>query len=274
MPGADQPAAWRAAGLEAAGGLAWWAGDPARADRHYAEQERIARLVGEPGALASALFNLTHTRFEAAGDNADVEALRDEARQLWTAIADDRSLARLEWSASYALVNRGEFEAGYRLSIESLARFERNDDEFYVALAAAALAGLELVSGNVPASFRLGLRSLQSNIQMGDTASATLMLRSAALVLLLMGRPVDAVTVAAAHEAHSRRYGYRPPLDMEGWLGLAPIAEQLAQVMASPEMAAALARGADMTMSEVAALMEHVERQATEGGVASTAPPG
>ena len=276
MPGADQPTAWRAAGLDAAGGLAWWAGDAPRADSHYTEQERIARLVGEPGALAGALFNLTHTRFQTAGDNAaELAALRDEARRLWTEAGDERALARLAWSASYALVNAGDLETGYRLAIESLEQFERSGDEFYVALAAAALAGFELVAGNVSAAFSLGLRSLQSNVAMGDTASATLMLRSGSLVLFLAGRTVEAATIAGAHEAHSRRYGYRPPLDMEGWLGLAPVAEQLERAMASPDALAARQRGAEMTLPEVMALLEEVERQGTVvGGATAPAPPG
>ena len=58
MPGyASAPVATRIAVLEVAGGLSYWAGDIAAADKHYFEQVRLARELGEPGVLANVLYN-------------------------------------------------------------------------------------------------------------------------------------------------------------------------------------------------------------------------
>ena len=58
MPGADAPTPGAVGVLDAAGGVAWWMGDIRTADRFYAEQVEVARGLGEPRALANALFNL------------------------------------------------------------------------------------------------------------------------------------------------------------------------------------------------------------------------
>ena len=58
MPGyVTAPVATRIAVLEVAGGLSYWAGDIAAAHKHYFEQVRLARELGEPGVLANALYN-------------------------------------------------------------------------------------------------------------------------------------------------------------------------------------------------------------------------
>ena len=261
MPGADQPTAWRARAIEAAGGLHWWRGDIEGAHVRYAEQVRVARLVGAPQGLADALFNLGHTLFRPTEpDRSGLEALMGEARALYTQTGDERALARLEWTVGYSYMAAGRFEDAGTLARTSLDRFERGGDEFYVALAAAALGGIALAQGDVATAFHLALRSMRSQLSMGDTASLTLALRTVAAGLLVAGMPEPAATALGAYQAASRRYGYRPPWDVESWIsGLGGTG--IDAPLSGPELAAARERGTTMTFEDVVAMLETFERQ-------------
>jgi hypothetical protein len=263
MPGGDQPTSWRARAIEAAGGLHWWRGDIDGANVRYTEQERVARLVGEPKGLADALFNLSHTRFRPADqDTTEVDALRAEAGRLYTAVGDERSLARLEWTAGFSYIAAHRLDEAVALARTSLDRFERHGDEFYVALAAAAMGGIALAGGDVGTAFRMAVRSMRSSLGMGDVASLTLGMRTVAAGLLIAGMPEPAATALGAYEAASRRYGYRPPMDVESWIGGLAGAGVEAP-LSGPELAEARERGATMSFEDVLAMLEEIERQLT-----------
>ena len=81
MAGADARTPARLGLLDAAGGIAWWMGDIREADRIYEQQVADARALGDPHALALALFNRSHS-LAAGQDSPDSTALRAEATRL------------------------------------------------------------------------------------------------------------------------------------------------------------------------------------------------
>jgi hypothetical protein len=146
---------------------------------------------------------------------------------------------------------QGQYAEAEQVARETLARSEAFDDEYYLALAATAGAGIALVKGDLDRAFTEGVRALQSNYAMGDIASLTLSLESAAMMLFIAGLPGDATTVHAAYEAQRRRYGVQPPLDVESWLGLGSVIDDMRAAATSGAYAEEARRGAQMTTEGV-----------------------
>jgi hypothetical protein len=267
MPGGDRTTAWRMMALDAAGGLAWWAGDVPRADTFYQRQLDVARTLDDRRGIAEALFNLTHTSFLVAGGDITVmEPLRAEAGSIYAELGDDLALARLEFTKAYTVSFQGRNDEARAMIAETLRTFERKGDEFYIALAGTALGGIALMESDVPTAIRFGLRGLQSNWIMGDVASITLTLRAAAALWMMAGQPEQAATMFGAFEGHRRRYGVAPPMDPDLYMGLAGSTEELLAVLDRPEFQAARARGEAMSTD---AVMAYLFEQATELNTAS-----
>jgi predicted ATPase/class 3 adenylate cyclase len=256
MPGGDVATTWRMWALDAAGGLAWWAGDVPRADAFYQQQLDVARTIDDRRGTAEALFNLTHTRFlVAGGDFTVIEPLRAEAIAIYAELGDELALARVEFTKAYAVSFQGHNDEARALIADTLRVFERAGDEFYIALAGTALGGIALMERDVPTAIQIGLRGLQSNWIMGDVASITLTLRAAAALWMMAGRPEQAATMFGAFEGHRRRYGVAPPMDPDLYMGLAGSTEELLAVLDRPEFQAARARGEAMSTDAVMAYL-------------------
>ena len=259
MPVAAEPTMWRVQALGAAGGLDWWAGDLAGSDARYTEQLRLARALGDRWATADALFNVSHSRFGTT--NADftaVEGVQAEAIGIFRELGDEVALARVEWATAYPLMAVGRYAEAGAIIRQALPRFEKNDDVFYVALASGALGAVALANRDLPGAINLGLLSLGASYEIRDVASITLLLRSAAFLLVLAQRPDAAATVLGAHEAHCRRYGVKPPVDPESWLHVLGQAGELLAGLDRPELREARLRGEAMTTDGVVAYLFEV----------------
>jgi hypothetical protein len=197
------------------------------------------------------LFNLTHTRFTITTDPAAIADIRAEAIALYEGLGDDRSLARLAFSAAFLLMSQGRVDEAEELIRDCLPRFVRTEDEFYIALATGSIGGILLMKGDVPGAVPWLIRSLSSNHAMGDLPSMVLALAGAAGVWYTAGLPGDAATIYAAYEGHSRRYGVRPPLDVVGWMGLGEAIDSVRALVAGDQFVEEGRRGSAMTPDEV-----------------------
>ena len=262
MPGGDVPTTWRMRALEAAGGLAWWGADVPGAHVHYEGQVAMARTLGDQHGIADALFNLIHTQFLVhPEDPAALEAMRAEGIAIYEELGDDPALARLKWTAAYPLAIAGQADEARALIEDTLVQFEQAEDDFYIALAATALGGIALMARDVSGAIRYGMRGLEANRAMGDVASITLMLRAAAALWTIAGRPAVAATLWGAFEGHCRRYGVAPPIDPDALMGLGEPTQELLAALDQPEPAAARAHGESMSTD---AVLDYVFEQAAE----------
>jgi predicted ATPase/class 3 adenylate cyclase len=259
MPGAHAPTLWRTRALDAAGGLAWWGGDLPQADQLYQAQVDLARELGDERGLAEALFNLTHTRFVLAPDPAEIGMLRDEALALAQKVRDERLLARLAWSGGYILLAQGRVAEAEQIARDILPKSQAQGDEFYIALAATALGGITFMKGDLDGAVDLAMQGFLSSHAMGDVASVTLGLQGAAAFMYIVGLTADAVTIDAAYQAHCRRYGVKPPLDVDDWLGLGPVIEEIRTAAAGDAFEEEARLGASMTTDGV---LEFLVREA------------
>jgi predicted ATPase/class 3 adenylate cyclase len=244
MPGADVPTSWRMRALEAAGGLAWWGGDVPAADAFYKSQVAIARELGDEQGLAEGLFNLAHTRF--VMDQGEASRTRAEAEMLARRLGDERLLTRVIWTSGYALMAEGKVAEAEQIARDTLPRSEAVGDVYYTALAYTAMGGIAFAHGDLEGAVELGIRGLLASQAMGDVASVTLGLQSAAALFYVAAMPAEAAVLQAAYLGHTRRYGVQPPLAVDNWLGLGPVIEAVTADQHKEEYAEQVRLGSSM----------------------------
>ena len=141
-------------------------------------------------------------------------------------------------------------------------QFEQAEDDFYIALAATALGGIALMARDVPGAIRYGMRGLAGEPAMGDVASITLMLRAAAALWTIAGRPAVAATllgrIRGTLPSIWRRAANRPGR-LDGPRRIRP--EELLAALDQPELAAARAHGESMSTD---AVLDYMFEQAAE----------
>ena len=126
--------------LEAAGGLAYWAGDMTVAGEHYARSVDEARRLGDDGELANALYNHWFTRrpTESIEDWALLIAARDreeldEALAIWTRLGDEIGVGKALWGIGEHYAYNVEIEDAVDATTRALEIFERHRDPFWIA---------------------------------------------------------------------------------------------------------------------------------------------
>jgi hypothetical protein len=94
---------------------------------------------------------------------------------------------------------------------------------------------------------------------MGDVASVTLSLQSAAALFFVAGMPAEAAVLEAAYLEHGRRYGVQPPIAVDHWLGLGPVIDALHADQSKAEYAEQVRMGSSMDTDGV---LEYLVREA------------
>jgi hypothetical protein len=255
MPGADTPSPARLGLLDAGGGVAWWRGDIGEADRLYQQQVAEARGLGDPRALAWALFNLSHT-LNPAQDTPESKALRAEASSLFEAVGDRRGAARLRWISANLLMPVDPAAATKELE-ELLPLYLELDDIFYVAMAAGSLSWSLLDIGALDRSLEYGLVTFRMAREGGDVGAATIALRDVEVHFHLMGHLREAAILDGAFDVLCSRYGITTPpaftLHMERlWPGPAATRDALG----AAEFEALRETGAAMSFDALGDLIE------------------
>jgi predicted ATPase/class 3 adenylate cyclase len=251
MPGADAATTWRMRAFEAAGGLDWWGAGAVTADPMYQSQLDLARELGDDQGTADALFNLAHSRLALSADPSELTGIRAEAKQLYRKVGDERSLARLAWTAGYSLMATGKFLEAEALLRELLDRFEDLQDDYYIALGMAAGSGIAIAKGDLDTALNLGIRGILAAHAMGDIASVTLSLRTVAALMVVAGLPRDAATLYSAYVAHCDRYGVLAPMEVVEWMGAGVTAKGLEALLTNEAFLEEVERGAAMTTDGV-----------------------
>ena len=135
-----EPTRARLRALEAAGGLAYWAGDVEAASEHYGAAVEMARALGDEGEIANALYNFFFARRPARDSDEWFELMRDgdtslldEALEIWTRLGDEHGMGRALWGISEYYDYRGEAGRGEEAATRALEIFERLGDPFWVS---------------------------------------------------------------------------------------------------------------------------------------------
>ena len=246
MPGADAPNPVRVRALAAAGGLHYWSADVPGADAFYAMQRQVAEAIEDTTGLADAMFNLGHTRWLLTLEHEEPDQLADEAEALYEQLGDEGAAARLMWTRLNRDMLR-QVPGTEDAMRQSLSRFRELGDDWYTALVLGTLAWIAFGAGNIQQAIRWGLASITAHHLMGDVASPTIALRTAASLFHIAGKPEEAATIAAAYDALCDRYGVQPPAFFEELTPGLDAGAMKVDVGRYPE---AVARGAEMTLDE------------------------
>jgi predicted ATPase/class 3 adenylate cyclase len=92
-PAGGGTTAARAKALIGAGGIGWWQRDREAAGRFYSEALEVERVLGDPGRIAEALYNLAYV---VAGEDIEGAArLLDESLELFRRAGDERGIAQV-----------------------------------------------------------------------------------------------------------------------------------------------------------------------------------
>ena len=165
-----EPSVARLRALEAAGGLAYWAGDMRGAGVHYAAAADEARRLGDDREIANALFNHWFTR-RPTNSIADWGALLadddrellDEALAIWTRLGDEEGVARALWGLGEHYAYREEYAAAEDVTTRALAIFERTGERFWIAWTRFTRSFARSLGRRRP-GLRRGLRRLPARV--------------------------------------------------------------------------------------------------------------
>jgi non-specific serine/threonine protein kinase len=260
LPGSDAPTPARIAFFDAAGGIAYWHGRPGDATRHYAEQLRLAREIGDVTAEADAAWNLSFERY-IAEDIPGATDLFERARALYEELGDERGAARAGWSA--VTVQAGDHPnagSGPKL-LELLDRFERLGDTWYAGQTMMSLAWVEFAGGDVPAASRWFIRAFSMAHALRDVTSTTIAIPLAALLATLAERPEDAAVLLGAHDHLQELYGVRAPMGLRQLLGPHDPVVNARAALGDEAYEATFARGRQMTLDQAVALAVQVQEE-------------
>jgi tetratricopeptide (TPR) repeat protein len=137
MPGAEESPELRADALEAAGGLAYWLGDIPQIKRWYEEALAARRALGDPNAIAEALYNLA---FAFAYGKVDIppedleraRRLSEEALDLFRRQGNASGEARALWQLATVLGFTGDYAAVEEKASRAEAIFRELGDRYYL----------------------------------------------------------------------------------------------------------------------------------------------
>jgi predicted ATPase/class 3 adenylate cyclase len=261
MPEGDRPTAARLAAVTAAGGIAYWHGRRDDSTRHYKEELRLARILGDAAAEADATWNLAFEPY-VAGDLARANEMLRTARTMFERIGDERAVARVDWSL--VTVASGEHPSMVGLpTLDSLNdRFERLGDTWYAFQNYISIAWVHFSSGDVAEASRWFVRAMVGSRSLRDVIGTTIAIPLAALLALEAGRPEDAATLLGAADHLSELYGVKAPLGLQELLGVSDPSGRATATLGEEQYQEAFEVGRQMTLDSTVALIVRIQDEA------------
>jgi predicted ATPase/class 3 adenylate cyclase len=210
MPGVGEHLEAHAEALEAAGGIAYWMGEWARAADLYDRCLALRRSIGEPLAIAEAAYNRACiAAFATDEPQRSVEGadrLLAEALALFREADDRLGVAKVLWATGGNLVGHAP-EAAIAPFHESLGLYRELGDRFGEAWALNSLGLAEAASRQVDEAEAHMREALELFLAADDRSAISLLLTDFAVVATLRGDLPRALRLAGASEAHETRLG-------------------------------------------------------------------
>jgi predicted ATPase/class 3 adenylate cyclase len=200
----EAPSLPRLRALEAAGGLAYWAGDTPAASGFYAEAVEVARALGDEAELANALYNRFFAHRSTSGIDdwiatlAEDRSLLDEALAIWTRLGDEVGVAKAHWGIAEHSAYAGDDATAEASATLALAIFERAEDHFWIAWAHFTRGFGRALAGRYRESAADIGAALDEFHESRDVSGVVLTLTAIGTLLLMAGRAEDAYEVGGA----------------------------------------------------------------------------
>ncbi|MEA2682225.1 MAG: hypothetical protein QOK05_553 [Chloroflexota bacterium] len=248
-------------GLEAAGGLCWWAGDREACRGYYDRCTELARSLDDKAELALALYNLSFPLGEM--DASGGLAAAREALALFEELGDRVGAARAAFSVAGSLGIMGRYEEALELANRAIPLLRELGLRFDLAwlLHTAGLAQIKL--GRLADAAPNLLASLDMLAEVKDQAGITIVLGDFSDLAFGLGDDLDGMRLRGASAAIQERTG----AGLEGTMGDTYNQRARQGEPATPEEKDAVEEGLAMTTEEATALAREVAARA-----AATAP--
>ncbi len=188
----------RARALEAAGGVAYWRAEMDDAARFYEASLELCRQVGDPSAIANALYNFG---FPMLITRSDIEKSRrafEECLAIFRELGDEQMVARVLWALGNAYYFGGSNEAARDALIEDIKLLRGMSDSFSLAWALHTLGRTYADLGEIDRSEPLWREALEHFASVGDISGITLLVADFSVVATARGDPLRAVRLSSA----------------------------------------------------------------------------
>jgi tetratricopeptide (TPR) repeat protein len=271
MPRADEPSPGRMWSLAAAGGLAYWQADTARASALYHAQLETAGQIGDRTGEADAFYNLAATE-SIFDDREEGARYLQLAREAYRELGDEIGFARTDWAMANLEMLSGRLEEALAMVTDSRRQYARSGDAMYEALACGSIAFINQLLGNRGAAVAAGIEAIQLSFAMRDVATTTVTMADGAILLIEAGRPDAAATVLGAYHALCDLHGVQPPAGIGALILESGVDERAMAALSSEQHAAAARRGAAMSLDEAVAFLVAALRESVGGSAGAERP--
>ena len=191
--------------LEAAGGLAWWAGDMQAASSHYLEALRLGREVRSDEALANALYNAGMAMsFKSPGDGTE---LLTEGLGIAERSGNTQAASQCRWGLSSVYQFEHDFERARQELVVALAGFRSTGDVFMTNWTLRDLGSVEMVLNRLEEADAHLSSALHFFSSTGDLSGTLGLLRDRARLFAMRGDADRALRLIGAAEEHERKTG-------------------------------------------------------------------
>jgi predicted ATPase/class 3 adenylate cyclase len=250
-PGSQAYPDLRADALEAAGGLAYWAGDVPAAKSWYEQALEARRALGDRRALAQALYNLAYA-FGYVKPDVDPEdlvaarRLADEALTLFHELGDESGEARTLFMLATVDALTGDYKAMEEKSARAERVFRRLEDHFHLGWALWSTVFARIAMGRPEDARRTAREALGIFTATDDLSGSVGILAMAAMIASRTGDRERAARLSGAVARAEGESGIGAYLFPRAVLGFDPDSLRTA-----PETADAWDEGARMDLDAV-----------------------
>jgi non-specific serine/threonine protein kinase len=199
-PAAQGPTPERAAGLDGAGGLAYWLGDFEAAGRYYRECLAIAETLTDQELQAEAHYGLGFIEMT-RGDSQAVRRHEEASVELYGRLGDADGQARARMGLVLGLLLEGEYAAARELEEQNVRHFREKRAWVTLGDTLTILSAVELRMGDIPAARRDAAEALRVRMSLEVLTGRLGILQTIAIIELAGGQPTRAAVLAGAVDA-------------------------------------------------------------------------
>jgi predicted ATPase/class 3 adenylate cyclase len=253
QPGAEQDPTALAAVLEGAGGIAYWMGHWEDAERYYQRCLDIRKELGDPAAVAEALYNLSFVYMVSPElhDRARGRQLTEEALEIFQRLEDRRGLAKALWAIAAYAESGAEWELCHDAASRALTYFLEFEDRFGAGWAYHSIGLASSQLGRMDEAREALVKGMELFLGAGDISGVGIFLVDLSLLEGLLGDHQRASRLRGAAFAAGELTGQGLTDNVESYvLG---VEEAVRGPLSQEEYERLQQEGAAMTVDEAAA---------------------